>query len=990
MRFNTRSICIALICALIMTACGEKQHDVERSDLSFDGINNAEILSESGKYPALRTLLGHMTYRDLLELLDASILTINTLSDRGDTRKEDFRTLLNILNNMYAMMREDQQAYESGSNETSLDQAAQALIDLIVLAREAGVGDLLNDVIHQTQTGVLTENLYPMLDYLLAADDDVLSGAFNGISFETISDQDFITLVGFLNKLIDSENAHYNDYADIHTQWDELIQALKTNTQLDLTYGSLHDLLEDENVSEAEAESSSPDLAVLKAVAGQIGDLWDEHYTDNQTEVYPFRNDLKVILAGLGALMTELVAAESSNAWDANGQTDFERLLYSVEDILGAPGSTQRTSLAAFLRSAMTGMQSIMDADTLTGILAAIGTEDMDNDGIPDIENNTTYIDAVDKGLMGAVRNNMYALDRVGANTKISALRVIAFMMEQADVNNAVLASVSSADGGTVNGTTTNIAEWTIGELVTAMGYAAQGIRVADYNGNGMRDDFDALYWLLYKKRYTVMGMTLTGMVDVIKTAAALQFLNLMPVGVIDSTPALVDLSGCISSTGSYSESTWKTNDADGNPLLINPGSRHQLFSLFAPLMEYFWDTGRCQDLIDLLIAMDEIGTYHSLSSILYTPTFEADNYTSALRKIEGPHGYGPIYYALRKHTAGADDGVLLDAMLDLIMRVVDKLDSTPYTNADGSTTTVLAAFIDSLGMAALDTDDIDELMTTLFGADGSSGLVQDLYLFLTRADAEGNARINHLALVSLSQSLGELLLACADDFDTLAADLEIVGPILSEMVEIDASDGTNTLGDLLDYLTAPNADGSDNPFMENLGRVTTRLLDVRDPDFNPNGAVTDDTRVLGPQGMLVHLLGDVNGDGGLYRLARLQDFLVRATRSPQDILLPVYKEGGDLLDRVLGGESLSMSFVRALFLPADINTDGSLEDSVAYQLCEAVHLEADMQAVLEDLAGTVVTEGLLTGTDLRPGSEAFTTLLKVLEFAVKGGTITE
>jgi hypothetical protein len=168
---------------------------------------------------------------------------------------------------------------------------------------------------------------------------------------------------------------------------------------------------------------------------------------------------------------------------------------------------------------------------------------------------------------------------------------------------------------------------------------------------------------------------------------------------------------------------------------------------------------------------------------------------------------------------------------------------------------------------------------------------------------------------------------------------------------------------------------------MKNMKIIATRLLDVKDSDYNPNGFVTDDTLITGPNGMLVHLLGDANNKG-YYDFQPLMDLLRDATGSP-DILWVVVDDGGAMFDKVIGDEELSLKFIRSLFSPVDANLDGKLEDAVVYSMLDIMHLEqADLQGVLGDVAA------LLSGTDLKPGSTMFDQLLKILDFVVKGTTV--
>lgn len=90
------------------------------------------------------------------------------------------------------------------------------------------------------------------------------------------------------------------------------------------------------------------------------------------------------------------------------------------------------------------------------------------------------------------------------------------------------------------------------------------------------------------------------------------------------------------------------------------------------------------------------------------------------------------------------------------------------------------------------------------------------------------------------------------------------------------------------------------------------------------------------------------------------------------------------MLDRVLGDEEISLSFMKALFTSVDVDGDKVLDDSVVLAMLKLMHLEAvDMNVLLGEIVD------LLSGTDLKPGSPTFDMLLDTLEFVVESSTIT-
>jgi len=105
-RFSNYLIIGIIIFGLILTGC-DKRKDVERgADTYFEALNSEELIAE-GDYPNLSNLLGNLTAKELMDVLDGSLKTLNALADQGYTSSDDYQTLLNIITNLYNMMLED-------------------------------------------------------------------------------------------------------------------------------------------------------------------------------------------------------------------------------------------------------------------------------------------------------------------------------------------------------------------------------------------------------------------------------------------------------------------------------------------------------------------------------------------------------------------------------------------------------------------------------------------------------------------------------------------------------------------------------------------------------------------------------------------------------------------------------------------------------------------------------------------------------------------
>lgn len=1046
-----------LFYGLVLAGC-DKRSDVERDDLSFEAMNSEEILGESSDYQALRSLMGDMTYKQLLALLDDSLKKLNALEKQGSTNRQDYITLKNIITNLYQAMLDENATPQDDAEEEGVN-SSDALKVLLKAAYDKHVGALLKQVIAKTGSDILTENVYPMIVYAMAADDDILKNATNGLTVGSLTEDDkpdFLNTINVVNKLIDETNSEYADYDGIRTSLKALINALKNDEDLDLKVSSLKttvdDLLvkDDDESSDADADSDTLDSEVLTAAAKALGDLWDD---DPQ-----FRADIKTILEEAGALMKNEVPKEINDSWvtanwDKNDMTDLDRILHNLEDVLGSQSSTRRANLKAFVQSALAGMKPSSDGDTLEGLVRAIATIDIDNNGTPDIREdqnsngikdfaeNTCY---VDKGLIEALRFNMYAQDRASADEKTSSLRALIFMMDQGNVDYSTLSAVSAdTNGGTASSTSTNIDVWTIIEVVHAMQWAAQynqngtcsWMASADCNGDGEIDDFEALHWMLYKKHYKLLGLiSVNGMAGMITNGTAFPLMWGFRAGVPEPFPAFVDLDGIRAeglTEGNYGDTSWKSVS-----VYAHPGERHQLFALFGALMQYFYEqkgTQGCLDMLNMLLGMNEISAsqyktlYKTFIGVPTTPdnpdaTFRTDNLGDILKAIEGPNGYGTLYYALRTHAEDALDGKLLDAILDVLVLVVDKLDSTKViekvTDADGTHANeyIFPALMDELDIQATTDDDIADTVETLFGTDGKSGKVQDLYHFLTR-----NGGTNHTAIVKLAAPIGNLMIALSGKLDTIGTDVETVWPIVSALMDTEETDtdSASTMSELIDYLTT-----GDNDFNRNARILAYRALDIYDATYNPTGTTADEVRITGSDGVLVKLLGRADdgaintllnvffGDGALYDFEPVMNFLKTITKvqgtdptDPDYIDYPGYlwslvytdpDEDDSLLDKVLGNSpysdagytnsqgytykeiDISLDFVRALLMPVDTDADGVTEDSVVLSMLKVVNLQdTDFNEVLGDI------HTLLSKSDLEPGTDSFNNLLKTLEFCV-------
>lgn len=377
---------------------------------------------------------------------------------------------------------------------------------------------------------------------------------------------------------------------------------------------------------------------------------------------------------------------------------DFEQLIVGLDKVMALNNDPDphKNILAKFLKQVLKGMAPLNDAETLKGMLVRLAS--IDKSLFP----GSTGIIA---GLSMMTENNFYGQKCTKADIDTSALRSMLFMISCADfistldVNGKstgihVLALLESSDHpeqepGTVRARTHNVAEWFIGEIVTAIrwgreGKIKQGGRFVHMNA------FQAYDWLMFKKRYQLSGvgyapLKFEGVIGMVSHPLVQ---SILPAPVVEAFPALIELGGGMSETeyhgGKYdgfTSTSWRNRYGTA-------GKRHKLLVLFTPIMEYFWDAkdaqgrSRVNDLIHLLASLNEIPSagYKSLDSGT-DATFRNDNRMAGKSVLKTVEDSGVMTAALRPH--GKDDTGLAPPALDLFVRVVAKMNAPKSAPAD-------------------------------------------------------------------------------------------------------------------------------------------------------------------------------------------------------------------------------------------------------------------------------------------------------------------
>lgn len=1019
-----------LIVTLGLAGCSKRTSEHEEFAPSPQMNEKAILGGEEGTYPNLSALLGHITYKDLLGTLNKVLLKINILNAREETSSEDYQNLYELLKNVRTAMLEAKADHEAsgeeqGSASAEIGEASNAMSGLFHMLARNHVGKTLNQLIRQTGPDLHVE---PMLAYALATDESLITNILNGIQWNGIDRDDFSTLVVTVNGLLDPAGR----YSTLHDDLGDTITSLKTNEIQNLTIDDAKALAASvwSGLAGSTADVSShtaypvENKEFINNVLWALEDLWEN---DPQ-----FRDDLVTILAEIGKLMSV----------QEDGDTDLGKVVTGLLQLL-SPGDTRRDHLRQYVTSLLHGIAPISDEQTLSALIEKITWEDMDNDGIPDTMNDYSG-GGIGNGLVSFVTRNQYNQDRQVYSVKTSALRSLFFLLQEANqsltlLGIPMLSLVTSPDGGTVSNETTNVAQWTVGEVATALRWARAWnmnendhgfMAAADTDGNGYVDALEAFDWLLYTKRYRLMGIGIPGFTQyngLVDTLTDFMIQGLVPVSIADSFAAFVELAGGIAATGEgASIDAYKNRKGTA-------GQRHELFSLFVPIFDYFWDPNsdgdfsdrRVADLLNVVISLNEIGVqadqnpyityslpYKSLYTCLGAPcpngvarpdaTFRTDASGDILKTLDGGDSCdgGLIAYLLRSHDGTSEDGIILDKALDLVVRMIAKLDSDQYLLSNGKT--AYRGLVEKLNIQPLTEDKINTVVADLFdGENGEQALIDTVYDLLVD---------NHEALVNIAKPLGVLLVNVSRvnsetgsvNVVSLINDCRTCWSILKDTVTIgDLSD--NSFADYIEYLGQKNPDGSDNVLIANVFTLLNKILDLQDALYNPAGPLEGNTPLTGPDGFLVHLFGGSSsvdslmnslgfGDG-LYDLSPIRDFLVEATADP-DALWENLSNGGGFMSKILGNTDaagyedieISFEFLRAMLTQVDFDYKGTTEEgSVLSELGGMVYLgDVDFNGVFEDAAKLLA----LDNVDLRPGSKDFDALLDILDYVIENTTV--
>jgi hypothetical protein len=380
---------------------------------------------------------------------------------------------------------------------------------------------------------------------------------------------------------------------------------------------------------------------------------------------------------------------------------DLEKIIISLDEILALNDSNElsRNTLAKYLKQIVQGMKPLAEADTLKKLLLTIASADKEIFA-PDSR--------VIEGLIMMSEGNMYGQKRASAAINTSALRALLYMIACADFSPhlviqgkdtgiPILPLLDSLDRfgqepGTVKDHTANLAEWFIGEIVTAVRWGREG----KLNVNGKyvyMDQFQAFDWLMFKKKYQLMGvgfepLKFDGIVGIISNELVE---SILPASIIDAFPSIIELGGGMTEAeynrgryDGFTGTSWQKRHGTA-------GKRHKLLALFIPVMEFWWNAKDIQgrprigELVHMLTSLNEIpvaGYIPMENGASPDPlaTFRNDEKLSGKSVLKTIEDSGFLKALLRKHSP--DDTGLAPPVMDLCFRVIDKLNS-PWTVPD-------------------------------------------------------------------------------------------------------------------------------------------------------------------------------------------------------------------------------------------------------------------------------------------------------------------
>lgn len=926
---------LAALCVLL-SGCTKKDKGADLASLSSEGV-----FAEDTQYVYLSQLLGGMSQRDLFDLLEIVVVNLNTAVRHGDASHEDFAAIKNIIVNVHEWMNSVK------ATNSAFDLANSPMVELIDMMVENDVGNILTDAVRAAGPDILVTNVYPMLVYFITCDQQIVKDAVAGVTVKDlgfdaskINKEDFQKAISALHGIFDAEDA---DYQAIRTDLTTLFDIIKTKSS-DLTIGEVKDFVPGLGLT-----IDSDMLSVLLDVFSAELELVDE---DPAIKV-----DLNKLVYAFDHLITVSKAPDGINSWDTRFMTDFERILFCLEDVLKP---ANMWNLKAFMYQVLEGVDNMQGADNVYGLTSSLAeiykTRNATTNIIPDLAE-------IDYALYcNMLQLNMSYTPTVNDTIKVSELRSTLFLLDVLKnlsdgiiqlpygLNGLALSLVEVDPSVPVNARK-DILELVVGLLAEGMYCYPQGYHDsfetnAALGNRPYPDPLAGLDWVFYQESIGIdlagFPITIPGAMNLLTSVFDYLFIDNVLLGILaDPMPALNELVG-------------------NNGTKYSTGSHHRLMSIAAPILSYYYERGYGSEMIRMAAALNEIplDSYKNLYWYGSNATLRQDRLGTVLESIEGPHGYGLAYYALRGASPARDESKadILDPALDLIVRMLYKL----ATTSRGANSNLLREFCNVLAGSDTVKKTNQEIVDTLFKTNGP---LENLYTFLNQnhvqltqivgsvgkaidkaldqtnngdntnnifyADSEhvvallqailgtlgtelssqtnstavktmvNNVLVQNDVDSAVTAAVANLTGTVCGNADRICSDISQALPAAQQLVDalnIDISYDRNQtkIQPLVDYL-AQEVNGQENPLIFNLKALGYKLAGIYDATYNTNPKALKIYDNTPVTDLIMHLVGD----DGLYRLEPLTDFMSDLTAN-----------NGDLLCRMLGvGESSSVDF---------------------------------------------------------------------------------
>ncbi len=460
----------------------------------------------------------------------------------------------------------------------------------------------------------------------------------------------------------------------------------KGNTALDVIFAELHRLGFDKDKANADRLINEAVTALFEVQKGEsknkVAQLEDlVRALANTAKDKVFMDSVRADLVKIAQATQNLIYHD-----------DLARVLPAFDQILSLNDNTDPgcNTLAKFVNRTLNAAAPLSEPAMVKGMLLSLLL----------VDRSALDAHGISEGVIYMAHHNMYAQKRETADINTSQLRLFFFLIENADrkmpltVNGRdtgidLMKLLDSPDHppkepGTVRDTTTNIAQWYVGEMVTAFRWGREGKIML--NGKYVHmNQYQAYDWLLFKKRYQMSGigripLNFTGINGLLTDDTVRSFL---PPGARDTVVTLTELAGGMTDAeyarGKYSgftSNSWKFRYGTG-------GKRHKAMALYNPFLEFLWNSRypqggqRSGDFVRLVRSLNEVSVAD------YRPLFKdgVSNRNASFRHDSQFTGKSVIkivedsrLLSVFSRSHSPDDNGLMAPSLNLLINIIAKL----------------------------------------------------------------------------------------------------------------------------------------------------------------------------------------------------------------------------------------------------------------------------------------------------------------------------